>query len=103
MLRPLRMSGITFLAAEPYGAGAASQGAATGRQDGQVTIAVGFPADLTQAQLVIDDQGRIARKVLTARTTSFTRAFVYPEPAALTAARARCLPQVTVRRYRRGR
>jgi len=67
-VRPLVMSGKDFLASEPYGAGIAPQAALLGGQGqvGQVTLTVGFPGDLTQAQLLIDERGRILRENLTA-------------------------------------
>ena len=72
------MSGTEFLASEPYGTGIAPQTALLARQSGQVTLAVGFPGDLTQAQLVVDERGRLLRETLTAPDHWITRTFGYP-------------------------
>lgn len=72
-------SGRRFLSVEPYGSGAATFAAVIGRQGGQVTLAVGFPAERAQAELVIDKQGRIRRETLTAPNHLIDRTFVYPE------------------------
>jgi copper transport protein len=72
------ISGAEFLASEPYGAGIAPQSALLGRHDGQGTLAVGFPGDLTQAQLVFDRRGRLLRETLTAPDHWITRTFGYP-------------------------
>lgn len=77
--RPLTMSGKEFLGVEPYGSGRATQVALLGRSGGQTTLAVGFPGDLTQAELVIDDDGRLLRETLTAPYHWISRSFVYPE------------------------
>jgi len=78
--RPLVMSGKDFLGVEPYGSGAAPQVALLGDKGGEVSLAVGFPGDLTQAELVIDGEGRLLRESLTAPNHWVTRSFVYPEP-----------------------
>ena len=80
LVRPLVMSGKDFLGVEPYGSGAATQTALLRDDGGQVTLAVGFPGDLTQAELVVDGQGRLLRESLTAPNHWVTRSFVYPEP-----------------------
>jgi len=71
------MSGKGFLASEPYGAGIAPQAALLGRHGGQGTLTVGFPGDLTQAQLVFDERGRLLRETLTAPDHWITRTFGY--------------------------
>ncbi len=77
-VRPLVMSGKDFLASEPYGAGIAPQAALLAGRGGQVTLTVGFPGDLTQAELVIDGNGRVVRETLTAPYHWITRTFDYP-------------------------
>ncbi len=77
-VRPLVMSGKDFLASEPYGAGIAPQAALLVGRGGQPTLTVGFPGDLTQAELVIDRQGRVVRETLTAPYHWITRTFDYP-------------------------
>lgn len=79
-VRPLVISGKNFLGVEPYGSGAATQAALLRDEGGEVSLAVGFPGDLTQAELVIDGQGRLLRESLTAPNHWVTRSFVYPEP-----------------------
>jgi len=80
LVRPLVMSGRDFLGVEPYGSGVATQTTLLRDDGGQVTLAVGFPGDLTQAELVVDGQGRLLRESLTAPNHWVTRSFVYPEP-----------------------
>jgi len=79
-VRRLAMSGKEFLASEPYGTGVAPQAATLVGQRGQVTLAVGFPGDLIQAELVTDARGRILRETLTAPHHWITRTFGYPQP-----------------------
>lgn len=78
----LRMSGATFLATEPWGSGAATQSALIQDHPGfPPMLAVGFPADKTQAELVIGPDGRIQRETLTAPGHIITRTFAYPAHA----------------------
>ncbi len=46
-VRPLVISGKNFLGVEPYGSGAATQAALLRDEGGEVSLAVGFPGDLT--------------------------------------------------------
>lgn len=75
----LVMSGQEFLDAEPYGSGRAGQAALLPADKGQSVLAVGFPGDLTQAELAYDRRGRLLRETLTAPHHWITRTFVYPE------------------------
>ena len=77
---PLVMSGRAFLDAEPYGSGTAGQVALLPGEGGQSSLMVGFPGDLTQAELVLDGRGRLVRETLTAPYHWITRTFVYPDP-----------------------
>lgn len=74
----LVMSGKAFLGVEPYGSGVAAQAALLPVENGQSALAVGFPGDLTQAELVLDARGRLVRETLTAPYHWVTRTFVYP-------------------------
>ena len=77
---PLSLPGSEFLDSEPYESGVAPQAVITGRRDGLTTLLVGFPGDLTQASLLIDDRHRIVRETLTAPNHLVTRTFLYPAP-----------------------
>lgn len=77
---PLSLSGSEFLDSEPYGSGVAPQAVTTGRPNGPTTLLVGFPGDLTQASLLVDDQHRIIRETITAPNHLITRTFIYPDP-----------------------
>lgn len=77
---PLSLTGSEFLDSEPYGSGVAPEAVVTGRRDGLTSLMVGFPGDLTQASLLIDDQHRIIRETLTAPNHLVTRTFAYPDP-----------------------
>ncbi len=74
----LHLTGRAFLAQEPYGGGRATLAAVVARRRGQVTLEVGFPAERAQAELTLDEHGRILRETLTAPNHLITRTFVYP-------------------------
>lgn len=75
----LRRSGADFMDSEPYGSGQASQAVVIGRTaDGQVTLRLGFPAELIQVEVVVDAGHRILREMLTAPNHLITRTFDYP-------------------------
>ncbi|WP_293766858.1 hypothetical protein [Sporichthya sp.] len=64
---------------ELYGSGVASQAVIVGRTtDGDIILRVGFPAELVQAELVLDGEHRILRETLTAPYHLITRTFGYP-------------------------
>lgn len=78
----LPMSGTTFLASEPWGSGAATQSVLIEDRPGSTSaLAVGFPADGVQAELVIGSDGRIQHETQTAPGHFITRTFVYPARA----------------------
>jgi len=77
----LRLSGEDYLAAGPFGSGRAVT--VTRYQvhyGGEVTLALGYPAEKVFVLLTVDRQNRIVREVLTSGEHLVTRTLVYDEP-----------------------
>ncbi len=77
----LRISGEEYLAAGPFSSGRAVT--VTRHQvhpDGEVTLALAYPAEKVFVLLTVDRQNRILREVLTSGEHLVTRRLVYDEP-----------------------
>lgn len=76
-----RLTGEEYLAAGPFGSGRA---ATVTRYDvhrhGQVTLALGYPAERVFVLLTVDREDRIVREVLTSGEHLVTRTLVYDQP-----------------------
>ncbi|GAB2956496.1 hypothetical protein GCM10023080_014670 [Streptomyces pseudoechinosporeus] len=79
-LKELPLTGADFLASEPYGSGTASVTTRLPDDNGNRRIALAFPAEHTQLELTLDDDGRILHETIAAPYHLVTRTFVYPEP-----------------------
>jgi copper transport protein len=77
----LRLTGEEYLAAGPFGSGrAASVTRYQVHRGGEVTLALGYPAEGVYVLLTVDRQNRIVREVLTSGEHLVTRTLVYDEP-----------------------
>ncbi|MEJ7771045.1 MAG: copper resistance protein CopC [Geodermatophilaceae bacterium] len=74
----IAMTGPAFLAGEPYGSGVAPIAVRFDR-GGAVRLSVAFPAEGRTAELVLDEQGRIAEETLTDPKHLVLRRFVYSD------------------------
>ncbi|MFF3875203.1 copper resistance protein CopC [Streptomyces sp. NPDC001978] len=79
-LKELPITGKEFLAAEPYGSGTAPVTTRLPDENGHRRLALAYPAEHTQLDLTLDEEGRIVHETLTAPNHLVTRTFVYPEP-----------------------
>ncbi|WP_326718719.1 copper resistance protein CopC/CopD [Streptomyces sp. NBC_00243] len=79
-LKQLPITGKEFLAAEPYGSGIAPVTTRLPDENGHRRLALAYPAEHTQLDLTLDEDGRILHETLTAPNHLVTRTFVYPEP-----------------------
>ncbi|MET8124348.1 copper resistance protein CopC [Streptomyces sp. NPDC005065] len=77
--KQLPMTGKKFLAADPYGSGAAPVTTRLPNDNSHRRIALAYPAEHTQLELTLDKDGRILHETLTAPNHLVTRTFVYPE------------------------
>ncbi len=75
VLTGIPLTGREYLDTGPFGSGIAP---AVVRLD-EHTLALGYPAEATYAQLTLDHHGRIVREVLAAPNHLVTRTLVYPE------------------------
>lgn len=78
-LRQLPLTGMEFLASEPYGSGTAPVLTRLPDESGHRRLALAYPAEHTQLDLTLDETGRILHEALTAPNHLVTRTFVYPE------------------------
>ncbi|MDQ0939323.1 copper resistance protein CopC [Streptomyces sp. V1I1] len=78
-LKQLPLTGKKFLASEPYGSGTAPVTTRLANDNGHRRIALAYPAEHTQLELTLDEDGRILHETLTAPNHLATRTFVYPE------------------------
>lgn len=77
----LRLTGEEYLAAGPFGSGrAATVTRYQVHPGGEVTLALGYPAESIYVLLTVDRQNRIVREVLTSGEHLVTRTLVYDEP-----------------------
>ena len=77
----IRLSGPEYLAAGPFGSGqAATVTRYDVHRDGQVTLALAYPAERVFVLLTVDRADRIVREVLTSGEHLVTRTLVYDEP-----------------------
>lgn len=77
-LKQLPLTGKDFLASEPYGSGTAPVTTRLPDENGTRRLALAFPAEHTQLELTLGDNGRILQETLTAPNHLVTRTFVYP-------------------------
>ena len=76
----IRLSGQEYLAAGPFGSGrAATVTRYDVHSDGQVTLALAYPAERVFVLLTVDRKDRIVREVLTSGEHLVTRTLVYDE------------------------
>jgi copper transport protein len=76
-----RLTGEDYLAAGPFGSGrAATVTRYQVHRGGEVTLALGYPAESVYVLLTVDRQSRIVREVLTSGEHLVTRTLVYDEP-----------------------
>jgi copper transport protein len=79
----LPMTGRKYLQVGPYGSGAASTVTLYGKEaNGDVTLALGYPADQVFVLLTVTPDNRIVREVLASGGHLITRSLVYEEPEA---------------------
>ena len=78
-LKQLPLTGKEFLASEPYGSGTAPVITRLADENGHRRLALAYPAEHTQLDLTLDEDGRILHETLTAPNHLVTRTFVYPE------------------------
>ena len=77
----LRLSGEEYLAAGPFSSGRAVTVSRYQRhRNGEVTLALAYPAEKVFVLLTVDAQSRIVREVLTSGEHLVTRTLVYDEP-----------------------
>ena len=77
----LRLSGEEYLAAGPFNSGRAVTVSRYQRhRNGEVTLALAYPAEKVFVRLTVDAQSRIVREVLTSGEYLVTRTLVYDEP-----------------------
>jgi copper transport protein len=77
----IRLTGEEYLAAGPFGSGrAATVTRYQVHRGGEVTLALGYPAESVYVLLTVDRQNRIVREVLTSGEHLVTRTLVYDEP-----------------------
>jgi copper transport protein len=74
-----QLSGARFVDSEPYGQGSAPLSSQLAGQDDQMRLALGYPAENTQLELVLAPGGRILRETLTAPNRLLTGTFLSPE------------------------
>ncbi|MFC5034405.1 copper resistance CopC/CopD family protein [Streptomyces sp. DSM 41987] len=75
----LTPTGQRFLTSEPYSGGRAANVNTVPGPDGTTTLLLGYPAEKTQIELIVDADGRPQRETLTAPNHLVTRTFIYPE------------------------
>jgi copper transport protein len=76
----LTLSGLAFLATEPYGSSIAPTVTVLRKNREETTLALAYPAEGIYALLTVDATGRIQRETLAAPNHLITRTFVYPKP-----------------------